>query len=116
MARLGRGRELERGGYRFEGWELRRRERQLIDPHRMPVSLTKGQYALLIAFLGAPHRPLDRKYLLQATHMHEDVFDRSVDVQVARLRRKLEPHATSPRLILAERGVGYVFACNVERY
>jgi two-component system OmpR family response regulator len=62
----------------------------VIDPGAAPVKLTKGEYALLIAFLDAPQRPLSREYLLQATRMYEDVFDRSIDVQVLRLRRRLE--------------------------
>jgi two-component system OmpR family response regulator len=116
MARLGRAREAERGGYIFEGWRLQRRSRQLFDPCGVPVPITKGQYALLVAFLDAPQRPLTREYLLQATRVHEDIFDRSVDVQITRLRRKLEPDALSPKMILAERGVGYVLACDVARY
>jgi two-component system, OmpR family, response regulator len=83
--RLGRDREPEHGGYRFEGWQLKLRERQLTDPRGMPVRLTKGQYALLLAFLDAPRRPLSRAHLLQATRVHEDVFDRSIDVPVVRL-------------------------------
>ncbi len=116
MARLGRAREPEPGGYKFEGWRLERRRRQLFDPRGVPVPLTNGQYALLVAFLDAPNRPLTREYLLQATRMHEDIFDRSVDVQVTRLRRKLEPNPGSPKMILAQRGVGYLLTCDVERY
>ena len=116
MARLGRGREPERGGYKFEGWRLERRGRQLIDPRGVPAPLSKGQYALIVAFLDAPQRTLTREYLLQATRVHEDIFDRSVDVQVMRLRRILEPNPASPKMILTQRGVGYVFGSNVERY
>jgi two-component system OmpR family response regulator len=79
------------------------------------VALTKGEYALLIAFLNAPRRPLTREYLLQATRVHEDTFDRSIDVQVLRLRRKLETDPSAPRVIRTERGVGYVFDLPVER-
>jgi two-component system, OmpR family, response regulator len=103
------------GRYRFAGWELNPRTRRLIDPGAAPVRLTKGEYALLIAFLDAPQRPLSREYLLQATRMHEDVFDRSINVQVLRLRRKLEIDPSAPRIIRTERGVGYVFAVPVER-
>jgi DNA-binding response OmpR family regulator len=81
----------------------------------MPVSLTKGEYALLVAFLEAPQRPLSREHLLQVTRVHEDIFDRSIDVQVLRLRRKLEPDPSAPKIIRTERGVGYVFALPVER-
>jgi DNA-binding response OmpR family regulator len=77
--------------------------------------LTKGEYTLLVVFLNAPQRPLSREYLLQATHLHEDVTDRSIDVQVLRLRRKLEPGPGAPRVIWTERGVGYLFAVPVQR-
>jgi len=107
-------RDPERGRCRFGGWELDRRSRRLSDSSGIPVALTKGEYALLIAFLDAPQRPLSREHLLQATRIHEDVFDRSIDVQVLRLRRKLETDPNAPRVILTERGVGYVFALPVE--
>jgi two-component system OmpR family response regulator len=107
-------RDPERGRCRFGGWELDRRIRRLSDSSGIPVALTKGEYALLIAFLDAPQRPLSREHLLQATRIHEDVFDRSIDVQVLRLRRKLETDPNAPRVILTERGVGYVFALPVE--
>jgi DNA-binding response OmpR family regulator len=77
--------------------------------------LTKGEYALLTAFLDAPQRPLSREQLLQATRVHEDIFDRSIDVQILRLRRKLETDPSAPSIIRTERGVGYVFALPVER-
>src|SRR5258706_1093361 len=107
-------RDQERGRCRFGGWQLDRRNRRLTDPNGIPGALTKGEYALLIAFLDAPQRPLSREHLLQATRIHEDVFDRSIDVQVLRLRRKLETDPNAPRGILTERGVGYVFALPVE--
>jgi two-component system OmpR family response regulator len=108
-------RDPERGRYRFGSWQLDRRNRRLSDANGNPVVLTKGEYALLLAFLDAPQRPLSREHLLQATRIHEDVFDRSIDVQVLRLRRKLENSPNAPRVILTERGVGYVFALPVER-
>ncbi|WP_454625914.1 response regulator [Bradyrhizobium cenepequi] len=108
-------RDPEKGRYRFGGWQLDRRSRRLSDPSGTQVALTKGEYALLVAFLDAPQRPLSREQLLQATRVHEDVFDRSIDVQVLRLRRKLESDPSTPRVILTERGVGYVFALQVER-
>src|SRR6266568_31668 len=64
---------------------------------------------------AAPPRPLSREHLLQATRVHEDVFDRSIDVQILRLRRKLERDPSAPRVIQTERGVGDVFAVPVER-
>jgi two-component system OmpR family response regulator len=107
-------REPKRGRCRFAGWQLDRRIRRLIDPGGGQVALTKGEYALLTAFLDAPQRPLSREQLLQATRVHEDIFDRSIDVQILRLRRKLEPDPSAPQIIQTERGVGYVFAVPVE--
>jgi two-component system OmpR family response regulator len=107
-------RDPERGRCRFGGWQLDRRIRRLIDPGGDQVALTKGEYALLTAFLDAPQRPLSREQLLQATRVHEDIFDRSIDVQILRLRRKLEPDPSAPQIIQTERGVGYVFALPVE--
>jgi two-component system, OmpR family, response regulator len=108
-------REPDQVRYRFGGWTLDRHTRRLSDPESNPVALTKGEFALLVAFLDAPQRPLTREYLLQATRIHEDVFDRSIDVQVLRLRRKLEKDSSAPSVIQTERGVGYVFALPVER-
>jgi two-component system, OmpR family, response regulator len=108
-------RDPERGRWGFGGWQLDRRTRRLTDPSGTEVPLTKGEYALLTAFLDAPQRPLSREQLLQATRVHEDIFDRSIDVQILRLRRKLEADPSAPQLIRTERGVGYVFALPVER-
>ena len=108
-------RHPERGCWRFSGWRLDRRTRLLTDPDGVPVPLTKGEHSLLVAFLDAPQRPLSREHLLQATRVHEDVFDRSIDVQILRLRRKLERDPSAPRVIKTERGIGYVFAVAVER-
>jgi two-component system, OmpR family, response regulator len=110
------GRDAERGRCRFGGWQLERRTRRLTDPNGTEVALTKGEYALLTAFLDAPQRPLSREHLLQATRVHEDIFDRSIDVQILRLRRKLETDPSAPSIIRTERGVGYVFAVLVERF
>jgi two-component system, OmpR family, response regulator len=88
---------------------------RVTDPDGASVALTKGEYALLLAFLDAPQRPLSREQLLQATRVHEDVFDRSIDVQILRLRRKLERDPSAPRVIQTKRGVGYVFAVPVDR-
>jgi two-component system, OmpR family, response regulator len=108
--------EGDGGGYRFNGWRLERRRRRLVDPNEKSVPLSKGEYALLLAFLEAPGRPLAREHLLRATRVHEDIFDRSIDVQVLRLRRKLEIDPNSAPMIRTERGIGYVFALPVERY
>jgi DNA-binding response OmpR family regulator len=116
MSCAAQSRDPERGGYRFNGWRLERRGRRLVDPNEKSVPLSKGECTLLLAFLEAPGRPLAREHLLRATRVHEDILDRSIDVQVLRLRRKLETDPNSERMIRAERGVGYVFALPVERF
>jgi two-component system OmpR family response regulator len=116
MGRVAQARAPERGGYRFDGWQLERHGRKLLDPSETTVALSKGEYALLLALLEAPQRPLTREYLLRASRLHGDIFGRSVDIQVLRLRRKLEIDPSSPRLIQAARGVGYVFARPVEPF
>ncbi|MEJ0092441.1 MAG: response regulator [Methylocella sp.] len=105
----------ERGCCQFCGWQLDRQERRLTDPDGDPVALTKVEYALLTAFLETPQQPLSRDYLIQATRVHEDLFDRSIDVQVRRLRRKLEIDPRAPQVIRTERGIGYMFTPAVER-
>ncbi len=116
MARAARTRDPEGGGYRFNGWRLERRGRRLVDANGIPVSLSKGEYALLLAFLEEPQRPLSREHLLQATRIHEDTLDRSIDMQVLRLRRKLEVDPSAPRVIRTERGIGYIFALPVKSF
>jgi two-component system OmpR family response regulator len=108
-------RNAEPSRYRFGGWELNQRTRRLTDPDGRRVAMTKGEYALLSAFLNAPQRLLCREHLLQATRIHENISDRAIDVAVLRLRRKLERDPSQPRIILTERGAGYLFALAVER-
>jgi DNA-binding response OmpR family regulator len=100
--------------YSFSGWHLDQRTRHLTDPHGNPVTLTKNGYALLLAFLHAPRRPLSRQYLSKAIHVHVHIDDRSMNVQILRLRRKLETGRDFPRLIETARGLGYVFTSSVE--
>jgi DNA-binding response OmpR family regulator len=100
--------------YRFVGWSFDQRQRHLVSPKGETVPLTKGEFALLSAFVQSPRRTLSREFLLQATRVHEDVFDRSIDVQILRLRRKLEDEPRAPRFIRTERGVGYNFDADVE--
>jgi DNA-binding response OmpR family regulator len=116
IGRAARPGHRERGGFRFGGWRLERRGRRLLDPDGNPVSLSKGEYVLLVAFLEAAQQPLSREQLLQATRIHDDIFDRSIDIQVLRLRRKLETDPSVPRIIKTERGIGYLFAIPVERF
>jgi two-component system, OmpR family, response regulator len=101
--------------YRFAGWELNMRTRMLTSPTGSITTLTAGEFNLLTAFLRSPQQILSREQLLAATRVHdEEVFDRSVDIQILRLRRKLETNPSEPQLIRTERGAGYVFATAVE--
>lgn len=99
----------------FEGWELDSGARQLFAPAGSEVALTTGEFELLTVFLQHPGRVLSRDFLLQATHRREAApFDRTIDVQVGRLRRKLQDDADDPRVIKSVRGAGYLFVPVVE--
>jgi two-component system OmpR family response regulator len=101
--------------YRFAGWELNVRLRKLTSPAGAAIPLTNSEFNLLVAFLAAPQRVLTREQLLDASRLHNDeVYDRSIDVQVGRLRKKLESGASAMPLIRTERGVGYVFVTTVQ--
>ena len=101
--------------YRFAGWELNVRLRRLRSPQGEIIPTTNSEFNLLVAFLAAPQRVLSREQLLELSRLHDDeVYDRSVDVQVGRLRRKIEAKGTQTQLIRTERGAGYVFTAVVE--
>ena len=107
--------EHKRARYRFAGWELNLRMRRLTSASGEGVPLTKGEFALLTALLKSPQRVLSREQLLTASRIHDnEVFDRSIDVQMLRLRRKIEVDASAPTLIKTERGAGYIFSASVE--
>jgi len=108
-------RDREEGICRFGAWVLDRKTRQLLNGEGQPVPLTKGEYGLLTAFTESPRQILSREQLLQATRVHEDILDRSIDVQILRLRRKLEVDINAPKIIRTERGVGYIFDLDVLR-
>jgi DNA-binding response OmpR family regulator len=114
-ARLRMRKQEKRIRYRFAGWELNMHTRRLTSPAGNIVPLTAGEFNLLTAFLRSPQQILSREQLLAASRVHnEEVFDRSVDIQILRLRRKLETDPSEPQLIRTERGAGYVFATSVE--
>lgn len=101
--------------YRFDGWELNIGLRRLKDPQGRPVELTNGEFSLLAAFLSAPRRTLTRDQLLDISRLHNaEVYDRAIDVQILRLRRKIEEVPAEPRFIVTQRGAGYVFDADVE--
>ena len=101
--------------YRFAGFELNIRLRRLRAPNGGDVRLTNNEFNLLAVFLADPQHALSRYQLLSLSRLHNDeVYDRSVDVQVGRLRRKLAAVNGSVELIRTERGAGYVFIVPVE--
>jgi two-component system OmpR family response regulator len=101
--------------YRFAGFELNIRLRRLTAPNGGDVGLTNNEFNLLAVFLADPQHVLSRDQLLSLSRLHNDeVYDRSVDVQVGRLRRKLAAANESVELIRTERGAGYVFSAPVE--
>jgi two-component system, OmpR family, response regulator len=106
-------RESELRTYRFAGWELSTGSRRLVSPNGDRVELTNGEYALLISFLKSPARVLSRDQLLEGSRLHDDIYDRSIDVQILRLRRKIEADPNEPKLIRTERGAGYYFDAEV---
>ena len=103
------------GSYWFAGWRLKLGSRRLTNSKGMSVALTAAEYILLIAFLDAPRRTLTRQFLVQATHLHQDIAERSIDVQVMRLRQKLATDRNMQDLIKAAPGLGYVFTAAVEK-
>jgi two-component system OmpR family response regulator len=93
----------------FAGWELDMAARTLASPAGEDVALTSGEFALLCAFAQHPGRVLSRDFLLEKTRGREaGPFDRTIDVQVGRLRKKLEADADDPQIIKSVRGAGYI--------
>src|SRR5262245_6778825 len=101
--------------YRFAGWELNVGLRKLKNPQGESIDLSKGEFSLLTAFLSAPQRVLSRDQLLDMSRLHNaEVYDRSIDIQILRLRRKIEADPAHPKFVTTERGSGYVFAVPVQ--
>lgn len=108
-------RDNTRRAFRFSGWELNLRTRRLLAPDGSSVELSNGEFSLLNALCRAPQRVLTRDQLLSMSRLHEaEVYDRTVDVQIRRLRLKIEPDQSKPVLIVTERGAGYRLASEVE--
>lgn len=100
--------------FRFEGWSLDPRRRTLHSATGVLVELTSGEFDLLLAFVEHPQRILDRDRLLDlARGRTNQVFDRSIDVQISRLRRKIEVDPQDPLLIKTVRSEGYIFTADV---
>ena len=101
--------------YRFGEFELNLRTRRLKRINAEDIALTNGEFNLLSALLAAPERILARDQLLEASRVFDnEVYDRAIDIQVLRLRRKIEKDPTQPQFIITERGAGYMFSSAVE--
>jgi DNA-binding response OmpR family regulator len=101
--------------YRFGEFELNLRTRRLKRQDGRHINLTNGELNLLAALLASPERILTRDQLLEASRVYDnEVYDRAIDIQVLRLRRKIEADPSQPRYIITERGVGYIFSAPVD--
>ncbi len=106
----------ESGSYAFAGWVLKTGERALIDREGVSVPLSSGEYSLLLALVTRPRQVLTRDQLLDLTQGREAAaFDRAIDNQVSRLRKKIEPDVRNPDIIKTVWGGGYTLATDVTR-
>ena len=106
----------ESGSYAFAGWVLKSGERALVDREGVSVPLSTGEFSLLLALVTRPRQVLTRDQLLDLTQGREAAaFDRAVDNQVSRLRRKIEPDPKNPDIIKTVWGGGYTLAAEVTR-
>ena len=102
--------------YEFEGWTLDPLKRRLVDPEGAVVAISSAEFRLLMAFLDHPRQVLDRDRLLDMVQGREaHLFDRAVDNQISRLRRKIEPDSRTPQLIQTVWGGGYMLAAEVRK-
>jgi two-component system, OmpR family, response regulator len=101
--------------YRIPGWELNLRTRRLTAHGGAEVPLSNGEFNLLAALLATANRVVTRDQLIEMSRRYDnEVYDRAVDVQILRLRRKIESNPSEPQIIVTERGVGYRIAVAVE--
>ncbi|MAS09732.1 response regulator [Salinisphaera sp.] len=99
----------------FDRWTFNTAQQELVDEDGVAVALSTGEYRLLLAFVNHPNHVLSREQLLDLTQGRDaEVFDRSVDNQVSRLRRKIESDPANPRLIMTVWGGGYRFTATCE--
>ncbi|MDC8012616.1 response regulator [Tahibacter soli] len=104
------------GVARFAGFRLDLRSRELVDANGRAIELTTGEFDVLRAFVEQPNRVLSRDDLMNHLHGRDaGPYDRAIDMQIGRLRRKIETDPARPALIKAVRGAGYLFAPAVER-
>jgi two-component system phosphate regulon response regulator OmpR len=94
----------------FSGWVLDRLQYQLFDEEGKTADLTSGEFKLLEALVIAPNRVLSREQLFDVTRQGNfDVYDRAIDIQIGRIRKKINDDPRNPDLIKTVRGVGYMF-------
>lgn len=99
----------------FESWQLNTAKRELKSSANVMTSLTAGEYELLLAFIDNPQRVLNRDQLLDITRGRSaGPFDRSIDVQLSRLRKKIEPNPKEPTIIKTVRNGGYIFTPDLQ--
>ena len=111
------GAGMQRQRLRFADWELDLDARRLCDPLGRETALTAGEFDLLCAFVRHPGRVLSRDFLLEQTRGRDaGPFDRTVDVQVGRLRKKLEARADDPQIVKSVRGAGYILVAPVTAF
>jgi two-component system phosphate regulon response regulator OmpR len=102
-------------GWCFAEWQLDPVRRELLASDGAPVELTTGEYELLFALVTHPNRVLDRDQIMDLVHGRDwNPFDRSIDTQIGRLRKKIEPDPKHPSLIKTVRGAGYIFTPKVK--
>jgi len=102
--------------YAFDGWVLKTGERTLVDREGVAVPLSTAEYNLMLAFATRPNQVLNRDQLLDITQGREaNAFDRAIDNQISRLRRKIEDDPKNPRFIKTVWGGGYTLAADVRK-
>jgi len=101
---------------RFDGWSLDLDRRRLLSPRGAEIDLTTGEFDLLAALARRPGRVLGREALMELTRGRSyQAYDRTIDAQIARLRKKIEIDPKKPNLVKSVRGVGYVFTGKADR-
>lgn len=115
-ARGNRGNHKEQNEVQFMGWRLNYVMRHLVSPEELVIPLSNAEFRLLTVFIEHPNRILTREFLLDSARGRDmDVFDRSIDILVSRVRQKLNDDSRTPTLIKTVRGEGYLFDAKVTR-
>ena len=103
--------------YHFDRWKMDCNKYEIIDSNGNSVSLTDGEFKLLFALIHSPNRVLRREHIFDMTRDSDySAYDRAVDIQIGRLRKKLNDNPRNPSLIKTVRGIGYIFIGNVVRH